>query len=158
MPIAYDEDTRSDRAAPAGSTDPLLCLENTPRTHGDDYLLGIEYSMLSSTDAKALKNCRKFVQTERLKDGTGCELSKSAGRLSSERTTTCQPVESLRLHVRLLPPTGSPTYPKLRYGRQSISSTSGAGMWWIRRFSVWFTRANCAGSTMGCATLRGSIA
>ena len=68
-----------------------------------DYVLGIEYSMLSSADAKARKNCRKFVQTERLNDGTGCEAGKSAGRLYSERTITCQPIESLRLHVRLHP-------------------------------------------------------
>ena len=55
-------------------------------------------------------------------------------------------------------PIGSPTHPKLKYGRRLISSTSGAGMRWIRRFSAWFTRANCAGSTVGCTTPRGSIA
>lgn len=65
-----------------------------------DYVLGIAYPMLSCVDANAHRNCRKSVQVERLRHGTGYELGKTAGRLYSERTTTCQPIESLRLDVR----------------------------------------------------------
>ena len=50
-----------------------------------DYVLGIGYPILSSADAQVRKNCRKFVQTARLKDGTGCELEThpESPRLSS---------------------------------------------------------------------------
>ena len=65
----------------AGSRHP-----NRP-VYAPDYVLGIEYPILSSADAQARKNCRKFVQTARLKDGTGCELGRSAGQLyPSERS------------------------------------------------------------------------
>ncbi len=45
-----------------------------------DYVLGIEYSILSSVDATAHKNFRKCLQLQRPEDGISCEPGESAGR------------------------------------------------------------------------------
>ena len=57
--------------------------------------------MLSCADANVRNNCRNLVQVETSEGWHWLWERQVSGRLHSEGTTTCQPVESLPLHPRL---------------------------------------------------------